>query len=425
MPHKERILELLGRANQLNYTKNRLEEPDLDKLLENNCLKNAAVWAKDKYGNYGIIGFYSYDPQTHQLLHFVFSCRIINLGIPQYLFAKLDFPNLKVVPEVAENLDASLPDWIQESNFDIDLRNNTDVKGKAKIIFAGGCDYDVMYFYLERNNFEVSHYVNYVNSHNIPVKPSHSETVLAGLNYSDEQKQKLINHELDLFADGKYFDSGIFNTTYDCLIYNPRMDYDLFLYENIQDNFLIPYGGYGNNLTDENDHENIINFFKGRKTDLINKSFLKKFSEEFKCIGRISPEKFIKNLHEIRQNIPAHIPMILFNCPEIELSSHPFGKEMYQRYKEMNSALEDFVNQSENTFLLDIRKTIREEFQLTNGLGHFQRKYYRDIALEVLHYLRKLLGPKVASYLNLKSTIYAAVEDGIDLAKRIKKLLVG
>lgn len=428
LKHKDRITELIGRANQLNFTKIRLDEQEVETLLSNDTLQNAAVWAKDIYGDYGIVGFYSYDPNTKKFNHFVFSCRILNLGIPQYIYAKFNFPELEIIPEVAENLDQTYPDWISESSFNIinvDNRKKINGKDTTKILFAGGCEYDQMYFYLERNNIEVKLYVNYNTNQNIPVRPSHTETILAGLKFTETQKEHFLNHPMLPFLDDKYFDSGIFDSKYDCLVYNPRMDYEHHVYEHKKDKFLVSYGGYGNDFTDLNDRNKIVNIFSGRKVHNINETFLQEFSEQFKGLGRITTEKFIENLHEIRQNIAPHIPIIMINCPEVKLSFHENGEEIYQRFQEMNKAMDQFIMESENTHLLDIRKIITQESHLVSDLGHFQRKHYKDISLEMLKMLNSLLGEKVTTDLNMKSMVYAKLDGMIESARIIKKKLIG
>jgi len=84
----DRIIELVNRSNVLNFTKSRM---NVD-FTENNIApyhhfniprKNYAVFAWDKYGYYGLIGYFSsWDHQTIE--HFVFSCRILNMGIENF-----------------------------------------------------------------------------------------------------------------------------------------------------------------------------------------------------------------------------------------------------------------------------------------------------------------------------------------------------
>ena len=84
--YKERILELINRTNQLNFTKVRLEVGQLDSLLNDTSLDNGCIEVRDKFGDYGICGFYSLDKCANELRHFLFSCRILNLGIETYVY---------------------------------------------------------------------------------------------------------------------------------------------------------------------------------------------------------------------------------------------------------------------------------------------------------------------------------------------------
>lgn len=76
---KERILKLLERTNQHNFTKIRSGSAELEALINDGDYSSAIIQVKDNYGDYGVVGFYSLDRQTHHLKHFVFSCRILNI----------------------------------------------------------------------------------------------------------------------------------------------------------------------------------------------------------------------------------------------------------------------------------------------------------------------------------------------------------
>ncbi|HEY1451314.1 MAG TPA: HAD-IIIC family phosphatase, partial [Solirubrobacteraceae bacterium] len=56
----ERLRELVNRSNQLNFTKSRFTEQELLALLsENNGRRTGYVRVHDRYGDYGVCGFYS------------------------------------------------------------------------------------------------------------------------------------------------------------------------------------------------------------------------------------------------------------------------------------------------------------------------------------------------------------------------------
>ena len=56
-PHRERISELIGRTNQLNFTKVRLPPIALDGLLNDPGIASLGFRVRDRYGDYGLVGF--------------------------------------------------------------------------------------------------------------------------------------------------------------------------------------------------------------------------------------------------------------------------------------------------------------------------------------------------------------------------------
>ena len=113
--HKDRILELINRSNQLNFTKVRSGSEELEDLLRRRDLENGAVVVRDRYGDYGVAGFYSLNKRENRLLHFLFSCRILHLGVEQWVYARLGHPDLRIQGEVASKLQrAKGPDWIEQ-----------------------------------------------------------------------------------------------------------------------------------------------------------------------------------------------------------------------------------------------------------------------------------------------------------------------
>ena len=116
--HIERLLELIQRTNQLNFTKNRMEQAELETLLADPAVTCRAIHVVDKYGDYGICGFYALR-QTEQkvvLEHFLFSCRVLNMGIEQWTYFMLGHPELSN-GEVLHRLGDDAPEWIGTLEF--------------------------------------------------------------------------------------------------------------------------------------------------------------------------------------------------------------------------------------------------------------------------------------------------------------------
>ena len=100
--HIGRVVELINRTNQLNYTKDRL--PDDEAAARAEALKQVRyfghqaglVKVSDRYGDYGYVGFYlkTLDEGTSagSLKHFCFSCRTLGMGIEQWVYQTLAAP---------------------------------------------------------------------------------------------------------------------------------------------------------------------------------------------------------------------------------------------------------------------------------------------------------------------------------------------
>lgn len=87
MMYYDRIVELVNRSNQLNFTQSRIDVSENESVLmpfaEFTTYNRLAVFAWDKYGYYGLVGFIlSHDNKKTNT--FVFSCRIMNMTIENY-----------------------------------------------------------------------------------------------------------------------------------------------------------------------------------------------------------------------------------------------------------------------------------------------------------------------------------------------------
>jgi FkbH-like protein len=140
----DRVVELINRSNQLNYTKKRLETPEAREEFRASLNAFGAhaglIRAHDSYGDYGIIGFFHLFNRAggNTLQHFVFSCRTMNMGIEQFIFEKLNSPNIEVVGPVSNPIVAfDKVDWISivEAG-DI----GAGMTAGKKLLLLGGCD---------------------------------------------------------------------------------------------------------------------------------------------------------------------------------------------------------------------------------------------------------------------------------------------
>jgi FkbH-like protein len=141
----DRVIELANRTNQLNYTKQRLETPEAVEafraLLSTYGVTAGLIRVSDKYGDYGIVGYFVLHRKAghNDLPHFVFSCRTMNMGIEQYVYERLQTPAIKIVPPVANQISAfKKVDWITEGASGTHALGH--VTSGQQLLLIGGCE---------------------------------------------------------------------------------------------------------------------------------------------------------------------------------------------------------------------------------------------------------------------------------------------
>jgi FkbH-like protein len=157
-PHLDRVVELINRTNQLNFTKQRLpEDPDaarqeLRSLLSQYTVQAGIVRVRDNYGDYGYCGLYimTSGQLGRKMRHFCFSCRILNMGVETWLYNRLGRPSLKIRGEVLTDVlrDDRDIDWISAELPETAMVIGSDDAPKLDYVFArGGCDLHAIQHY--------------------------------------------------------------------------------------------------------------------------------------------------------------------------------------------------------------------------------------------------------------------------------------
>jgi len=141
----DRIVELANRTNQLNFTKKRLETPqaveEFRKLCSKHGVATGVIHVTDKYGDYGIVGYYVVfrHARGNELLHFAFSCRTMNMGIEQYVYEYLREPLVKIAPPVSNPIKCFAKiDWIKEGTGAFEAFSK--VESDKRLVLVGGCE---------------------------------------------------------------------------------------------------------------------------------------------------------------------------------------------------------------------------------------------------------------------------------------------
>lgn len=152
-----RIHDLVNRTNQLNFTKQRWPEDEaqaraqLARELEKDFNSHASyVKVSDRYGEYGICGFYLVGEGVAQ--HFLFSCRSLNMGIEQFVWHKAGRPFVPVSGEVVSTL-GPRPDWITVVADATNAPEDAGAAPRRRLCVRSACDLAMMTHYL-RTRFE-------------------------------------------------------------------------------------------------------------------------------------------------------------------------------------------------------------------------------------------------------------------------------
>ena len=163
----DRSIELINRTNQLNFTKLRLPEDieaaraNLRAQLDATPGRRAAVVrVRDRFGDHGIVGFWMMDGIWVEpyLIHFAFSCRVLGMGVEQWVYAKLGRPRLAVVGDVVSTL-GSEPDWINAPD-EGETGAAAGVAAPHRVAMRGGCELEVLrHFFSFRSGAVSSEFV--------------------------------------------------------------------------------------------------------------------------------------------------------------------------------------------------------------------------------------------------------------------------
>ena len=383
----DRLLDLINRSNQLNFTKKRIDETQFRTFLNDPCFSCGYVSCKDKYGNYGIIGFYALDTEENRLEHFLFSCRTLGMGIEQFVYAYLGFPQLDVVGNVVVTLNESdKPNWIHLAVDDYEESVEKGTDNKVRVLAKGPCDVaQIIPFFSSGAEFEEEFsYVSRTRKNLRVDAHNHTTQILQSLLLDDDTKSNLIKNIN--FLDEEFFNTKTFTQKYDYLLISGLVDASLGLYKCKENpNLILAYDQYTIDITKESNWERYTG-----SIEPISESFLHAFKDAWEFIGIIDDESLMKNLEEIRSRIPDSTKIIILGGAEI-----PFpGKvdvELKDRHlvnKHFNEIYRKFVEEhKKNCHFIDVNAYLGNSSNYADTINHYKKIIYFKIAEELKAYI--------------------------------------
>lgn len=396
----DRIYELIERTNQLNYTKNRVSLAELQSQINNKNASSGYIKVTDKYGDYGISGFYLIE--NNKAVHFLFSCRTMNMYIESWVYRQLGRPELEIIGDVAIQLDITEDlSFINNPNKRVESSADSSISGNQKILMLGGCDLDQIVFYLNYDRMDTE--FNYVNHLNLNVHKDHTLLIKQFKNISSAQL-KLIEHIPVL--DVNDINIKINSTEWDILIFSPLNDYSRGLYKHKRTGFILPFDSFNIDWTNEENWSSLPKHL----TTLPN-SFLQLLKNEFEFIGPITPSEFKDNINWLLETYKGKKFIFLNGAEVVFEKGHYWEKNMHERHIQMNNIIKSFES-LQNVKIVDVTKFVKTEHDITDNIRHYNKITYKHISDEIVLVANEWLNNK----LKVKSNLH------IKYDKLIKKL---
>lgn len=382
----DRIHELIMRTNQLNFTKKRITKDELHELLKSDKYQIGYVSVSDKFGEYGIVGFFAC--KNGELQHFLFSCRTIGMGIEQYVYAMLSYPKLTVIGDVAGlvTMDPA-PIWINNAEISAksvkESKYNVSGQEKHSILFKGPCDLNTLFSFINDDG-NIDCEFTYVNDKGVQIENlNHTTHIVQSLTLSEKEKQQVIN-ELP-FADEKMYSNCAFTGNYKVIFISVLNDANLGVYRRKDGGQKVAFGESYYSLTNPQNWE----LFVGQKISTMNccftYDFCKWFAENYEFEGRLSADQIISNVEFIRKHL-GQAKLVIMTGTELEYmkndNSAYHGRNII--HKEINEAVNKYAQEQQNVFVFDVNNYIRSQDDFYNHYNHFTARVYYEMAQEIV-----------------------------------------
>ncbi len=362
----ERLEDLINRSNQLNFTKRRVDQSTLTHSVNPTNSTTGAVWVSDRYGDYGLTGFYALEDGA--LTQFAFSCRILGFGVESWLYQKLDCPPLEISGEVSATLERDTTiDWITEVDSHqqrVDSTTATD-----RLLVKGGCDLRQLNPYL-RADVAIDEEMNYVAQSGFGAHVEHSEMLKQAKPEFVEKFKDVIDRIP--FIDRDAFETDFFADRHRFKLYSVLMDYTAGIYRYRDTEFVVPHRRFDTNFL--------------TRGDLLEERFGKEFADwfinNFIFEGPLSEEAFEANLEWMVSMLPEGVRLILLNGAEIDLKSSK-EPERHLHHQKYNAIVDRVVALHSNVSLVDVRGIVTDSSNTTNSIRHYRRNIYPILASRV------------------------------------------
>ena len=383
----DRIHELIMRSNQLNFTKNRQEKDALLTLMKNKDVNCGYVKVSDRFGDYGIVGFFAI--KDNKAIHFTFSCRTLGMQVEQYVYAVLNSPHIEIAGEVVAELSKDrIPKWINQTDAcEYEESGSKLSNNYLKVLIKGPCDMEQMYAFLDSTNIYTE--FTYLNDKGISVEGhNHTSQIVTAL-YSSEERKK------EILSDAEFFDANMLDTCmtqekFDYVVLSMLTDGNLGIYKRKEGGEEVSLCEKAYSLTDK---ENVSSYVAGKiftSGICFTESLLNDFAKKYEYVSNEDGKITINNLQKIRDFLPAETVLILLLGSERQYcgASSPSYEGRHKYHIMLNKLIRDWAQDKSNVIVLSYDNYIKSNSDFIDTINHFTKKVYYELAKDLIKIFR-------------------------------------
>ncbi len=397
-----RIHDLILRANQLNFTKLRSTERELETLLAEDGVEAGCVSVADRFGDYGIVGFYAVKDGC--LVHFVFSCRTLGMGIEQYVYNHLGRPALDIVGEVISDLsDTRLPPWINQSKATEQTERMTvgDLR-QHQVLIKGPCDLYQVFAFIDQTELMDTEFTYTTDRGFVIESTGHTTHIVEALRLSEKQKERVIAEVP--FADLGMYSDRIFRNPYRVVVVSILADANLGVYRRKDTGERLACLEGLHPLTDPACWEKYISGEYYTAGFPFTWEILRAFAAQYEFIGVNSPETIVENLKQIRHALPKDCMLAIMLGGELYYEKNRFEayRDRHLVHRAVNAAVRCWAEGREDVRLIDVNRYLVDQRSFYDHFNHYSKPVYYKLAQEIATLIRTHTGKQVRHSSKLK-----------------------
>ena len=387
VPELGRIHELIARSNQLNYTKQRDSKEYLERLINSDWTDCAYIRARDKFGDYGIIGFYCYNNREKKMEHFAFSCRVMGMGIEQYVYNKLGCPAFTVAEPVSVKLEADKKvDWITEEK-SCESFGEKQKDNRIKVLLKGPCDMSGVENYLSGGR--ITSEFNFINDKRVVTTgQNHTMHIWESAHFS-ENEIKEITDEVP-FISKEDFETKLFTEEYNVICLSLLQDISAGLYKKKGQEKYISFSSKNFDLTNPAFAARFICGEIQNHGFPFTQEIIDKFAREWEFVGNTPVDLLLRNLDYIYDHVKGKPIIILLLGSEVEYEgdNEEFA-DLVDYYRQINPIIQDFAFEHDRMRFVNVTDFISSQADFQDCINHFSRDVYFAIAGEISKFINQ------------------------------------